>query len=541
MNLPIRTRLTLWYALMLAAILIAVGAFLVLKLRSDLRSSIDRAVRGSSGAIAQNYDDSGISGFRKTSAAALRRSGDAAQLLDLSGRIVATYGGDVSQDPMISPARLTAVLVGGQELFQAALGDSDQPYRLMVTPVAHRKQSRVLVVAASLEAANEAVRKILLLLLIAGPIALAAAAFVGWWVVRKALLPVERMRRKAERIGIDQLHERLSPSRSNDEIGQLAGTLNQMLDRLEAGVSAKRQLVADASHELRTPLAAMRAELDVSLRQGERSPADRAVLESVREDVDRMSRTVDNLLTLSRADEGQLELMTSAVDLREIAGTAGSSLQPLADAKGVALVLSGGPGLTEGDPHRIRQAITNLIENAVEFTPAGGQVTVSTWSEADEVGITVADTGPGIAPEERDRVFDRFYRVEPSRSRRTGGSGLGLAICVEIAAAHGGRIWLDTQEGTGSRFWFALPSATPTPKPAPGASDDPAHRPRTPAHRPRTPAPPSRLVSRQVIDIDHAVGGVIVGVAYRQEDPAADRDRAVPVAGSGGQRRYQLA
>ncbi len=471
MNLPIRTRLTLWYALMLAAILIAVGAFLVLKLRSDLRSSIDRAVRGSSGAIAQNYDDSGISGFRKTSAAALRRSGDAAQLLDLSGRIVATYGGDVSQDPMISPARLTAVLVGGQELFQAALGDSDQPYRLMVTPVAHRKQSRVLVVAASLEAANEAVRKILLLLLIAGPIALAAAAFVGWWVVRKALLPVERMRRKAERIGIDQLHERLSPSRSNDEIGQLAGTLNQMLDRLEAGVSAKRQLVADASHELRTPLAAMRAELDVGLRQGERSPADRAVLESVREDVDRMSRTVDNLLTLSRADEGQLELMTSSVDLREIAGTAGSSLQPLADAKGVALVLSGGPGLTEGDPHRIRQAITNLIENAVEFTPAGGQVTLSTWSEADEVGITVADTGPGIAPEERDRVFDRFYRVEPSRSRRTGGSGLGLAICVEIAAAHGGRIWLDTQEGTGSRFWFALPAATPTPKPAPGASE----------------------------------------------------------------------
>ncbi len=309
-----------------------------------------------------------------------------------------------------------------------------------------------------------------------------------------------------------------------------------MLDRLEAGVSAKRQLIADASHELRTPLAAMRAELDVSLRQDERSAADRAVLESVREDVDRMSRTVNNLLTLSRADEGQLELMRSELDLLEVARTASGSLQPLADAKGVYLVLTGGPGPTEGDPHRIRQAITNLIENAVEFTPAGGQVTVSTWSEAGEVGVTVADSGPGIAPEERDRVFDRFYRVEPSRSRRTGGSGLGLAICVEIAAAHGGRIWLDTQEGSGSRFSFALP-ASGTVQPAAPESADPHALDRSRRSRPRW----SRLASRQAIDIDHAVSGVIVGVADRQRDATADRDRAVPVAGAGRQRGDLLA
>lgn len=480
MNLPIRTRLTAWYALMLAAILVALGAFLVLKLRSDLRSSIERSVRGSSGAIALNYDDNGIRGFRKTSAAALRRSGDGAQILDLSGQVVAAYGGDVAQDPMVSPRRITAALVAGEQLFQGNLGDSSQPYLLMVTPVAHRKQTRVLIVAASLQAANEAVRKILILLLIAGPIALAAAAFAGWWVVRNALLPVERMRRKAERIGIDQLHERLTAPRSTDEIGQLAGTLNQMLDRLEAGVSTKRQLIADASHELRTPLAAMRAELDVSLRESDRSAADRAVLESVREDVDRMSRTVDNLLTLSRADEGQLELMGSEVDLLEVARTASGSLQPLADAKGVSLVLTGEPGLTEGDPHRIRQAITNLIENAVEFTPAGGRVTVSTWSRTGQVGVTITDTGPGIAPEERDRVFDRFYRVEPSRSRRTGGSGLGLAICVEIAAAHGGRIWLDTEDGSGSRFSFALPTSGAVRPAAPESATEPPKDPSAP-------------------------------------------------------------
>lgn len=471
MRLPIRTRLTVWYALFLATLLIAFGAFLVLKLRSDLRSTVEREVRGSSGAISESYRNDGVNGFHETSAATLRRSGDVAQVLDQSGRVLASYGGDVAQDPMISAGRRTSAFLGGEQLYQSSLGDTSQLYRLVALRVTHRQQSRILVVAGSLEGADEAARKILILLLIAGPIALAAAAFAGWWVVRKALLPVERMRRKAERIGIDELHERLTAPRSADEIGQLAGTLNAMLDRLEAGVSAKRQLIADASHELRTPLAAMRAELDVSLRQPGRSDADRSVLESVREDVDRMSRTVDNLLTLARADEGQLELMLSDFDLHEIAQAAAGSIQPLADANGVQLLLIGNACPTEGDPQRIRQALTNLIENAVEFTPRGGTVTVSTWRADGEAGVTVQDTGAGIAPADRDRVFDRFYRVDPSRSRRTGGSGLGLAICFEIATAHGGRIWLDSEEGTGCTFSLALPARS-----APAGEDPDADR-----------------------------------------------------------------
>ncbi len=457
MKPPIRTRLTIWYTLFLAALLVALGLFLVLKLRSDLRSTVDRAVRQSSGAIAENYRDDGVGGFQEISAATLRRSGDVAQVLDFSGHVLAHYGGDLSEDPLISAAHRVSALTQPQQLFQASLGDSDQPYRVMVTRVAHRDRIDILVVAGSLEGANEAVRKILILLAIAAPIALAAAALAGWWLVRKALLPVERMRQKAERIGIDRLHERLTAPNPSDEIGQLAGTLNDMLDRLESGVTAKRQLVADASHELRTPLAAMRAELDVSLRDPARSEAERRSLESVREDVDRMSRTVDDLLTLAGADEGRLELMISDVDLHRIADEAAASVRPLAHAKGVHLVLEGESQVVEGDPGRLRQAITNLLENALEFTPPGGSVTVNTWRSAADAGVTVADTGAGIPAADRDRVFDRFYRVDPSRSRQSGGSGLGLAICFEIAAAHGGRIWLESEVGVGSRFSIGLP------------------------------------------------------------------------------------
>ncbi len=461
MKLPIRARLTAWYALFLAVMLVALGAFLVLRLRSDLRSTIDRELRTSSGSIKQNYAEEGITGFREISAATLRRSGADAQVLDPTGRVIVSYGGDTAADPMVPPGRRAPALAGKRDLFQTNLGDSPQPFRVMASVVARRHHPQLVVVAESLQGADEAVRKILILLLIAGPVAMGAAAVAGWLLVRNALLPVDRMRRKAEQIGIDQLHERLTAPSPRDEIGQLAATLNAMLDRLEAGVIAKRQLIADASHELRTPLAAMRAELDVSLRDGELGMGERSVLESVREDVDRMSRTVDNLLTLARADEGRLELVRTDVELGQALQTAARPLQALAAAKGISLVLTGESCTTQADSQRLHQALTNLLENAIKFTAPGGKITASSWHDGNDVGVTVTDTGVGISAEARALVFDRFYRAEHSRSRHSGGSGLGLAICYEIATAHGGRIWVQSEEGKGSVFSLALPAEAP--------------------------------------------------------------------------------
>ena len=459
MNLPIRVRLTAWYALLLAAILVALGAFLVLRLRSDLRSTITREIRDGAVTIAGNYANEGVSGFREISAAALRaqrlghagarRQGPCAGQLWGPGRRAADALADGSRRrirrswrPARGAARTVAQTLPGDGLARAGRGPD-----------------QLLVVAESLDQIDEAVRRILVLLLLAAPAALATAGVVGWWLLRKALAPVQRMTQKADEIGIDQLGERLAAPNPNDEVGRLAGTLNAMLDRLERGFETRQRLVADASHELRTPLAVMRAELDVRLRREDLTSSERDVLESVREETDRMGRSVDNLLTLAQAEEGKLSLLSAELDLAEVIESAARPLRGLAAANRIELSIQSEPCRLVGDPQRLELALTNLIENAIKFTPAGGEIVVACERSAGRAGVTVRDSGPGISGEVQARVFDRFYRARarPGDRTTTVGGGLGLAICKEIAAAHGGTITVRSQEGRGSAFTLWLP------------------------------------------------------------------------------------
>jgi two-component system sensor histidine kinase BaeS len=181
------------------------------------------------------------------------------------------------------------------------------------------------------------------------------------------------------------------------------------------------------------------------------------VLTSAREEVDRMSRTVDNLLAMAEADEGRLELLTMPISLRQAIDGAAGPLRMLASAKQVSLLAEGDPVEAQADLQRLHLALTNLIENAIKFTPPGSCVRVTTWRRGSEVGVTVRDEGPGIPAEDRAGLFHRYYRAESARGRNVGGSGLGLAICHEVALAHGGRLWLESAPGGGSAFFLALP------------------------------------------------------------------------------------
>jgi heavy metal sensor kinase len=467
-KLPIRARLTAWYAALLAAIIVGLGAFLVFQLRADLEQTVDRELRSNSLQIAQGYQYEGPEDFQDVSGTVLPKGTSAAQVIDRTGRVLLQHGEPVS-GPIAPDQARAALRDGKQRIMNLELGESDQLHRVLVSPVRRQGRRRVLVVAQSLRDVDEAVDRVLVLLLLAGPAALLATALGGWWLARKALLPVGRMTSKAAQIGIDRLDERISTPRSADEIGHLAVTLNAMLDRLERGVEEKRRLIADASHELRTPLATMRAELDVSLRQDDLPLIAREVLESTLEEVDRMSRTVDNLLTLARADEGRLELLTTEVDLLEACEVAADHLRPLAGAKGLRLEVEGEPCTAEADPHRLQQALTNFVENAIKYARPGGEVRITAWCTEREVGATITDNGPGIPPHARAQIFDRFYRVDSARGRDGGGSGLGLAICREIANAHGGRVWVESEEGKGSAFTLSLPR---TGKALPATSGD---------------------------------------------------------------------
>jgi signal transduction histidine kinase len=236
-------------------------------------------------------------------------------------------------------------------------------------------------------------------------------------------------------------------------------TFNRMLDRIQRGVDEQQRLIADTSHELRTPLAAMRSELDVSLRGDDLAPAAREVLESAREEVDRMSRTVDDLLVLAAVDDGRVMRLAEPLDLRELARAVVAALGPIAQRNEVTVTVGGAEALVVGDPDQLGHALRNLVENALKFTPAGGHVAVTSFADGERSGVTVADDGPGIALALRERVFDRFFRVDASRTRRTGGSGLGLAIARELAEGHGGRVWAEGREPAGSVFTLELPAA----------------------------------------------------------------------------------
>jgi heavy metal sensor kinase len=459
-TLPIRARLSIWYAALLAVILAALGAFLLLRMRADLVTGVDGSLDARAAQISLGYQGSGEGEFQDVTDASLVRlpQGEhAAQIISATGSVLESSGDVVADAPMLDLGAVTRILAGAHVRATVSLGTDREPFRLLAIPSPNRQDAQVLVVATSLEGVNGAIRRLLVLLLTAGPAALGAAVLVGWWLARKALLPVARMSEEASGIGIDRLDERIAIPAVDDELASLARTLNAMLDRLDRGVEEKRRFVADASHELRTPLSVMRAEIEVSLRSDQLGEEARAVLNSAEEEVERMSRMVENLLTLARLDEGQLLVPQGPLDLGELAADVTAELRPLAEENGIALSCDGARAETTGDHDRLRQVVANLVDNAIKYTGRGGEVRVQSWSRGTEAGVTVSDTGPGIAPEFRQRVFDRFYRQDPARNRTAGGAGLGLAICREVVEAHGGRIWVESEVGRGSAFSLALP------------------------------------------------------------------------------------
>jgi heavy metal sensor kinase len=477
-SLPVRVRITAWYVVLLAVIVAAVGAFLVVRLRADLTRSIDGTLRPAAGQIAGDYHAEGTPDFQDSANTVLAGERATAQVLNPDGRVVTAFGDPVARRPMATRDEIAEAMAGRSLLVTHRL--AGQAFRLTVRQVAHAGRRQVLVAGQSLAPVERSVRRVVVLLLLAGPAALLATAVGGWWLARRSLRPVEHMTSTAAAIEVGRLAERVPEPRARDELAHLARTLNTMLDRIERGVAEQRRLVADASHELRSPLAAMRAELDVSLRTDELSPDARAVLESTREEVDALSRTVDDLLTLAAVDDA-LELRRERSDLASLAARVGGALQPLALARGVTIEQAGPAAPVHADHARLAHAIRNVVENAIKFSPAGGTVRLTTGVDGATARLVIEDEGPGIPPELRERVFDRFYRVDASRTRATGGSGLGLAITREIVEAHGGRVRAEGRM-PGSAFVLELPAASADGAP-PVRDQQPGHDEHRPGHQ----------------------------------------------------------
>jgi len=302
--------------------------------------------------------------------------------------------------------------------------------------------------------------------LAAVPILLAAAAAGGWLLAGRALGPVTQMSRRAREIGATTLHERLPVENPRDELGALATTINGLLARLEEAFERQRRFVADASHELRTPVAVVRAEAEVALARPTRPEAEyRDALTVVREAGERLSRVVDDMLLLAKADGRPVPLRREPLYLDELVTDTVRVVRALAARRSVRLEVGPLPEAPfAGDAELLGRLVLNLVDNAIKYSPMGGAVSVHLSRDDGSWVLRVADEGPGIPPEARDRVFERFYRAEASRVRdrgasATGGAGLGLAIARWIAEAHGGTLSLVRTSPAGSEFEARLPAA----------------------------------------------------------------------------------
>jgi heavy metal sensor kinase len=290
------------------------------------------------------------------------------------------------------------------------------------------------------------------------PLALGVAAITSWWLSGFALVPLSRLAAATREITVHTLERRLPRRGADDELDQVVDAFNSTLGRLEHSVGEMRQFSAALAHELRTPLAALRGEIELAWRTPDASAALRDRWASQLEEIDRLTRLIDHILTFARAESGQIRLTTAPVNLTDLAASLIDQLEPVAAARSIALrgELSEAV-VVNGDAGWLQRLLLNLVDNALKYTPEHGRVVVTVTREGDDARIAVQDTGVGLTPTDAQQVFERFFRADPARSSSSQGAGLGLSLVQWIAAQHGGRVTVESRLGEGSTFTATLP------------------------------------------------------------------------------------
>lgn len=449
---PIRIKLTLWYVLFLGVILFAFSVSIYAILSAQLHSEADSSLRIVSSQLLANIEivqDLPI--FRKTVemeslSNRLLAEGFAVRLMDGSGSIVEGFGpfGILKASLELSDREFTTVStsVGVWRIFTVKIG-----------------QWGWMQVGESLSSVRIALFRLSRLMLILGPTIIILAVLGGFYMAKKSLEPVERITLLAEEISVEKLNKRLNLTLPNDELGHLASTFDGMLERLEESVKKQRQFTSDAAHELRTPLTAIRSIVDVTLHRDRDSDEYVNALVQIQNEIERLSSIIDDLLVITRLEnslqKGDYKVFPAGVLIEDVLDT----IAVLAKEKNIHIMTEIPSDLEiAGDRQKLSRAIFNLVDNAIKYTPEGGQIRISGEKDQsrEEVEILIEDNGIGIPVDEIDKIFDRFYRVDKARSE-TRGTGLGLSIAQEIVKAHNGTITVKSSSQQGSIFRVTLP------------------------------------------------------------------------------------
>lgn len=451
-RLPIRLRVTLVFASVMAIVLAGLGLFLYLRLGTTLDHTIEESLRSRAGDVAALVDQAD-SGLAQSKRSTLTEQGEnLAQIVDRSGRIVDSTPA-LRDRPLLSDDQLRRALRG---TLLVTTSDGENAARLLATPVNAQDQQLVVIVGTPLEDRDDAVRNLGGLLLIGGPVALLLAALAGFGALTAALRPVESMRRRAAAIHDAAPGQRLPVPASDDEIARLGDTLNAMLGRLEAAFARERTFVSDASHELRTPLAILKAELELALRGGRTVTELEDALRSAAEETDRLVQLAEDLLVIARSDQGRLPIRHSEVEAEQLLDVVRERFARRAADQQTTITVAAPHGIDlVADPMRLEQAIGNLVDNALRH--GGKRIELDAHRRGDLIEMHVRDDGPGFPDGFTDTAFERFTRADSARGR--GGAGLGLAIVAAIAQAHGGTAVARNGPGGGAEVTLTLPRA----------------------------------------------------------------------------------
>ena len=456
-TMPIGARLTLWYFGIFAVTFAAYGVAMLLAMRTTVLAVVDDELRAELRGVErmlQRYDPT-------VSAAALREElrehsglrpgGDLLQISDAAGawvfqsRSIREYG--------IAPA------VSTQDPRYETIARNDGRLRVLSARLVVSGREYTAQLAASVAEAAAILARFQRLLVVSVPPVLVLACAAGYWLSRRAMAPVDAITDAARSVSEHQLSRRLVLPRTADELQRLTATFNAMLDRLEASFARITRFTADASHELRTPVALVRTTAELTLRRPREVEDYRDALTQVLWEAERMSGLIENLLALARVDSGSEVLALEPLDVGALLRQACDRCQPLADAKAVRVERAIPPDQVAGraDARALERLFVILIDNAVRYTPGGGRVRVGLETADEAASVAVADTGIGIPRASIPLIFERFYRVDPARSRDAGGAGLGLSIARWIADAHRASIHVESSEGHGSTFTVRLP------------------------------------------------------------------------------------
>jgi heavy metal sensor kinase len=445
---------------LLAIALAAFGAGIYLTLRHNLSDGLNDTVRNRSNLLADvvRYENGRPTLNGVVSSNDPNAGETFVRVFDTSGRLTFDNSGTAGT-VTIDRASLDNALEGAAGNRNVSVGDEN--FRVHTLPLEKNgRVSGVLEVGESQGDIADTLRTLLLILAIAYPATLALASFGGVFLAGRALAPIDRITQQARRISAEDLGKRLDLQLPDDEVGRLARTFDDMIARLDEAFRRQRQFTADASHELRTPLTAMKGQIEVALSKPREAASYQKVLQAVNEDVERMIRLVGSLLTLARADAGQLPLARESIEVADLVRAAVEQVRPLAEERGIVLSAELGPAVAlRADEDLLLQLLLNLLDNAIKYTEPGGEAIAGWRLAGQQVELWVRDSGAGISVQDLPHLFDRFYRVDKGRSRADGGAGLGLAISRWIAEAHGGSISVQSAPSEGTTFTVRLPAA----------------------------------------------------------------------------------